>query len=389
LNIKTLEMNSKIFSKVKSDFTLPDKTYLNSASQTLIPNQVKNSYLDICNKIDARKEYENVRQKVKLLINSKKDNEVVFTQGNNHSINMIAKSICHKWHSNDCVIVPESEHHANLLIWQYMSIEYGFRFETVNVIKDGSMDLGHLEDLLDSCDGKILFSMSHISNSIGYVQPVKSIFDKVKEYDGITLLDASLSIGRELIDVQEFNIDFLTFTGHKFYGPTGVGILYGKQKYLDKLEPTILGDSNSTLLPWKLEIGKPNIASVVMLGSAIDWFTSYDLESFHTYDKLMNANFQMMLNELDFVEIFHPGYYKGGLIGFNLHGHHPAYVGEFLSNEGIVLKYGHLNARPIVEEKFPNGILRLSWACYNTKEDVEQLRQGLIKFYDKYSSKRT
>jgi len=325
-------MNSKIFSKVKSDFTLPDKTYLNSASQTIIPNQVKDSYLDICNKIDARDEYEFIRQKVKLLINSKKDNEIIFTQGNNHGINMIAKSICHKWHSNDCVIVPESEHHANFLIWQYMSIEYGFRFETVNVIKDGSMDLGHLEDLLNGCDGKILFSMSHISNSIGYVQPVKSIFDKVKEYDGITLLDASLSIGRETIDVQDFNIDFLTFTGHKFYGPTGVGMLYGKQ---------------------------------------------------------MNANFQMMLNDLDFIEIFHPGYYKGGLIGFNVHGHHPAYVGEFLLNEGIVLKYGHLNARPIVEEKFPNGILRLSWACYNTKDDVEHLKQGLVKFYDKYNSKRT
>lgn len=374
-------MKLKNFSEINQDFSPLNKTYLNSASQTLCPTQVVKTLAEYCNNFEAKDEYELVRTKAKSLINAQKDSEIIFTHGNNYGINMVARSICSSWNVNDCVIVPESEHHANLDIWKDLANYYEFRFETVNVIKDGSLDLGHLEDILDSCDGKILFSVSHISNSIGYVQPIKELFAKVKEYEGITLLDASLSIGREKIDVQDIDADFVTFTGHKFYGPTGVGILYGKHKWLDRLDPLILGDNNSRLLPWRLETGKPNVSGIIALGSAIDWFTSYDIESFGARDKLMNANFQMMLNELDFIEIFHPGYYKGGVISFNIKGHYPNDVGEFLLKENIILKYGYLNARPIVEEKFPNGVLRLSWACYNTKDDVEALRLGLLKYY--------
>lgn len=374
-------MNSKTFSEIKNDFSLPQEAYFNSASQTLCPTVVLDTFVKYANNYNAHAEYEQVRGKVQKLINCKKDNEVVFTHGNNHSLNLLAHGICKKWGVRDCVIVPESEHHANLIVWQKLSDMYGFRFETVNVIKDGSLDLGHLVDLLDSCEGKILYSTSHISNSIGFVQPIKSIFAKVKEYDGITVLDASLSISREKIDVQDMDIDFLTFTSHKFFSPTGVGILYGKHKLLEKLESIIWGDANSEYIPWKLEVGKPNICGVMALGSAIDWFMSYDLEDIHVHDKLMNANLQMMLNELPFVKVFHPGYYKGGLISFNVQGHYAVDVGDYLQKEGIVAKAGFLNARPIVEEKFVNGVVRISWSHYNTKDDIERLRVALAKAY--------
>ncbi len=379
-------MSSKNFSKIKEDFALPNQTYLNNASQTLLPNQVRQSLFDYCNRFDIELEYESVRSKIKQLINSRRDSEIVFTHGRNQSINLIAKNICKNWHANDCVIVPESEHHDNLYIWQQLSMTYNFRFETVNVIKDGSLDLGHLNDILESCEGKILFSISHVSNSIGYVQPIKDLFRTVKEYEGLTVLDASLSIGQEKIDVQDIDADFLVFTAHKFYGPFGVGVLYGKHKHLEKLEPLLIGESKSQLLPWRLEIGKPNLNGVIALGTAIDWFTSYDLESFSAHNKLMNANFQMMLNDLDFVKVFHPGFYKGKLISFNVTGHYPDDVNEFLIKENVIIKHGFLNARPIVEEKFPNGVLRLSWDCYNNKDDVEQLKSALVKFYDKYKN---
>jgi len=374
-------MNSKTFSEINTEFTLPKDSYLNSASQTLCPTVVLDTFVKYANNYDAHDEYELVRGKVQKLINCRKDTEVVFTHGNNHSLNLLAHGICKRWNINDCVIVPESEHHANLIVWQKLSAMYNFRFETVNVIKDGSLDLGHLHDILDGCEGKILYSMSHISNSIGFVQPVKEIFAKVKEYDGITVLDASLSISRVKIDVQDMDIDFLTFTSHKFFSPTSVGILYGKHKLLEKLESIIWGDANSDLVPWKLEVGKPNICGVMALGSAIDWFMSYDIEDITVHDKLMNANMQMMLNELEFVKVFHPGYYKGGLISFNVEGQYAVDVGDYLRKEGIIAKAGFLNARPIVEEKFVNGVVRVSWSHYNTKDDIELLRVALIKAY--------
>lgn len=377
-------MSSKNFSKIKEDFTLPKQTYLDNASQTLLPNQVRQALFDYCNRFDIDEEYEQVRTKVKNLINAKRDSEIVFTHGRNQSINLVAKNICKNWHVKDCVIVPESEHHDNLYIWEKLSALYEFRFEKVNVIKDGSLDLGHLEDILESCEGKILFSISHISNSIGYVQPIKNLFSKVKEYDGLTFLDVSLSIGQEQIDVQDMDIDFLVFTAHKFYGPLGVGVLYGKHKHLEKLEPIFIGESKGQLLPWRLEIGKPNLNGVISLGSAIDWFTQYELDSFSSHNKLMNATLQMMLNDLDFVKIFHPGYYKGGLISFSVNGQYPEDVNEFLVKENLIIKHGFLNSRPIVEEKFSNGVLRVSWSCYNTKDDIENLKVALLKYYDKY-----
>lgn len=374
-------MNSKTFSEIKADFSLPQEVYFNSASQTLCPTVVLETFVKYANNYDAHADYELVRGKVQKLINCRKDSEVVFTHGNNHSLNLLAHGICKNWGVRDCVIVPESEHHANLIVWQKLSDMYDFRFETVNVIKDGSLDLGHLDDILDSCEGKILYSMSHISNSIGFVQPVKAIFARVKEYDGITVLDASLSISREKIDVQDMDIDFLTFTSHKFFSPTSVGILYGKHKLLEKLESIIWGDANSEFVPWKLEVGKPNIGGVIALGTAIDWFTQYDIEDIYVHDKLMNANLQMMLNELEFVKVFHPGYYKGGVISFNVEGHYAVDVGDYLKKGGIVAKSGFLNARPIVEEKFVNGVVRISWSHYNTKDDIEQLRIALTKAY--------
>jgi cysteine desulfurase/selenocysteine lyase len=398
-------MNSKNFSEIKEDFNNFEVVYLDNAATTFCPRVVAESLSDYhlnykanihrgIHKLSekATSEYEGVRTKIKNFINAKKDNEIVFTYGTTHSINLIAEGLCSNWNKKDCVIVLESEHHANLLPWMNSSKKYGFRFEKINVIKDGSIDLAHLEEILESCEGKIIFCMAHINNTIGYVQPVKDVFSLAKEYNAITVLDAAQSISKERIDVDDMMIDFMAFSGHKIYGPTGVGVLYGKQKLLDKLEPMFWGgdmisqvhwdDVQLNQLPWRLEAGTPNIGGVIALGAAIDWFTSYDFDSFHSHNLLMNANIQMALNDLDFVEIFHPGTYKGGLISFNIKGCFPSDVAQILDLQNIAVRSGFLCAQPIVEEKFANGVVRASWACYNTKEDIEKLKKGLVKAYE-------
>lgn len=373
-------MKSKNFSRIKEDFDIPNAVYLDSATKTYCPKPVIDTLSQISNQYDFLDSYELVRHKVSSLINAKKESEIVFTYSNTHSLNIIAQGICHTWKPKDCIIVPESEHYANLNIWRTLSVHYGFRFETVNVIKDGSLDLGHLEDILEDCDGKILFSISHISNTIGYVQPIKELFAKVKEYDGITVLDASLSISREHIDVQDMEVDLLTFGSNTFFGPTGTGVLYGKHKILEKLNP-LIWDNSSDQIPWKLESTVPNIG-VVALGSAIDWFKQYDLEDFKCHNRLLNAVTLTALNDLDFVEIFHPGFYKGGLISFNVKGKYPKDVEAFLKKNNIIVNSGFLDAQMIVEEKFVNGVVRASWSCYTTNDDIQLLKSTLIQCYD-------
>ena len=374
-------MKLKNFSGIKEDFDIPNAVYLDSASKTYCPKPVITTLSQISNQYDFLDDYEQVRHKIKSLINSKKESEIVFTYSNTHSLNILAQGICHTWKPKDCIIVPESEHYANLNIWKILSEHYGFRFETVNVIKDGSLDLGHLEDILEACDGKILFSISHISNTIGYRQPIKELFSKVKEYDGITMLDASLSISREKIDVQDMQIDLLTFGANTFFGPTGTGVLYGKHKILEKLS-SLIWDNNSNQIPWKLESTTPNISNVIAMGSAIDWFNQYDLESFQSYDRLLNATIQSELSDLEFIEIFHPGYYKSGLISFNVKGKYPKDVETFLRKDNIIVNSGYLDAQAIVEEKFVNGVVRASWHCYTTKEDIVQLKDSLIRCFE-------
>jgi cysteine desulfurase/selenocysteine lyase len=399
-------MKSRIFTEINADFASNGVVYLDNAATTRCPKNVVDSLvqfysLDKANihrgihkmaeKVTAQ--YEGVREKVRKFINAKKDSEIVFTTGTTHGINLIANGFCNSWGSNDAIITPESEHHANLLPWINCAEKNGIQFHKVNVIKDGSLDLAHLEEILDECTGKVLFSIAQVNNTIGNVQPIKELFALVKQYEGITVLDAAQSIAKMQVDVQDLDADFVAFSAHKLYGPTGTGVLYGKQKYLDKIEPTFWGGDmiasvgwdaiKLNQLPWKLEAGTPNIGGVIAMGEAIDWFTSYDIEDLEVHNKLMNANMQMMLNDLDFIDVFHPNYYKAGLISFSVKNCFPSDVAQLLDVQNIAVRSGFLCAQPIVEEKFVNGVVRASWACYNSKDDIEQLRQGLIKCYDR------
>lgn len=383
-------MSSKTFSKINSDFAIRQSIYLDSASTSFCPTDVVDA-VSTYNFTKEAKDYNTVRTTVRNFINARRDNEIVFTSGATHSINLIAYGLCSKWRENDLIIVPESEHYSNLLVWHQIAQQHGLQFETVNVIKDGSLDLGHLQELLENAPGKILFSMAHISNSIGFEQPVQAIFNLVHQYDGITVLDASQSINKCKIDVQEMEIDFLAFSSHKMYGPTGIGVLYGRQKLLEKFDPLFYGgvmvrqvhwsDIELNILPWKLEAGSQNISGILGLEQAILWMNSYGIDSFVAHNNAMSQYFASRISELDFIEVFHPGP-KNGLGSFNIKGI-PSYdVAPLLEKSNIVIKSGFLSAQPIVEEKYVKGVLRASWACYNTENDIDHLCNALIRAYD-------
>jgi cysteine desulfurase / selenocysteine lyase len=403
-------MSLKNFSQIKEDFDLPPVTYLDNAATAFMPYDVlaaTNEYYtgykaNIHRGIHrlselATREYETVREKVCKLINANKTREIVFTSGTTHSINILASGLTNRFNDNDAILVCESEHHANLLPWMNVSYKTNCRFEPINIIKDGRLDLGHLEDTCKSVKGKIIFCLAHISNTTGYEHDLKTIIDIVHNYNGYVVIDAAQSISKRKIDVQELDIDFLVFSSHKLYGPTGSGVLYGKIKLLDKVEPLMLGgdmisyvhwDSYGLAeMPYKLEAGTPNIAGVIGMGAAIDWFMSYGVEQFEQHDRMLSMAFSDMLNQLEYVKIFHPGQ-KSGLISFAVQDVHPQDLSTFLDLQNIAIRSGFMCAQPAVEEFFKDGLNRLSWGCYNTVDQAQELKTALDKCYERLAYRR-
>jgi cysteine desulfurase/selenocysteine lyase len=403
-------MNSENFSQIKDDFDLPDVIYLDNAATAFVPrcvieaqnNYYKNFKANVHRGIHslgdrATVEYESVREKVCKLINARKSKEIVFTSGTTHSINILAKGLTAQFNDNDAIIVAESEHHANLVPWMEASYRTGCRFEPINIIKDGRLDLGHLQDVCSSVKGRILFCIAHISNTTGYEQNLAELIGVVHSFNGYVIVDAAQSVSKRKIDVQDLDIDFLAFSGHKLYGPTGVGVLYGKLKLLDKVEPFMLGGDMISYvhldryglaeLPYKLEAGTPNIAGVIGMGAAIDWFLSYGAENFEAHDKKLSKAFNDALENLDYIKIFHPGK-KSGLISFAVDDVHPQDLATFLNLQNIAVRSGFLCAQPAVEEFFKSGVNRASWACYNDVEHAILLATALDKSYDKLANRR-
>lgn len=398
-------MSSKNFSQINQDFDLPNVVYLDNAATAFMPRCVLEAQNDYyinykanvhrgIHKLSetANEKYEAVRDKVAKLINANRSKEIVFTSGTTHSINIIANSFSEKLREHDAVLVAESEHHANLVPWMQMSYKTGCRFEPINIIKDGRLDLGHLEDVAKSIKGKFIFCLAHVSNTTGYEQDLDTIIKIVHDYNGYIVLDTAQSISKREIDVQALDIDFLVFSGHKLYGPTGTGVLYGKLKLLDRIEPLMFGGDmishvrwdnfGLNVLPYKLEAGTPNIAGVIGMGAAVDWFMEYGAKAFEQHDRDLSTAFNNSLDNLDFINIFHPGP-KSGLISFTLDNTHPQDVAKLLDLQNIAVRSGFLCAQPAVEDWFKNGVNRASWACYNTVEQANELALALEKSYEK------
>lgn len=336
---------------------------------------------------EATEMMENSRKKVRAFINAKHDYEVLFTKGTTEGINLVAMSIAHLIKENDEILITEIEHHSNIVPWQILCQKTGAKLKFIPLKQDGTLDMDNLDHLIT--DKTKLIAINQVSNALGVINPIESIIEKAKKVGAWTLIDAAQSSPHLSIDVQKLDCDFLVFSGHKMYAPTGVGILYGKEEVLNQLSPFHGGGemieevwmekSTYAGLPFKFEAGTPNIEANIVLGDAIDFINSIGIDQIQKHeDELLNYTHQK-LSELDEVIIYAENAKRAGAISFNLNidGVHPSDVGMILDKKGIAVRTGHHCAQPIMRKLGIKGTVRASFAVFNTKEEIDQMIDGI------------
>jgi len=392
--------------KIREDFPILSQkmngkplVYLDSAATTMKPRQVVESIADLyfgyysnihrgvyLFSYFTTDRYENARTIIKNYINAKYEEEIIFTRGATESINLIAHSYAgYNLKENDEIIVTEMEHHANIVPWQEICKKTGAKLRYIPFDDNGELILEEYEKML-SPRTKIV-SAVHISNSLGTINPVKYIFDKAKEYGAVTVLDASQSIQHTKVDVQELNCDFLAFSGHKIYGPTGIGVLYGKLHLLEDMPPYQTGGDmiksvtfERTLfadVPAKFEAGTQNIEGAIGLGTAIEYVNSIGLENIANYEHSLLEYANQKIKEIPQVKIIGNARQKASLISFLLEDIHPHDVGSILDKLGIAVRTGQHCTEPTMRHFGITATTRASFAFYNTIDDINVFIDGI------------
>ncbi|MCH8170678.1 MAG: cysteine desulfurase [Bacteroidetes bacterium] len=332
--------------------------------------------------------FENARIKVKDFINAKSEKEIIFTSGTTASINLVAQSFGRKYlNEDDEIIVTTMEHHSNIVPWQLLCDEKNANLKVVKINDIGELLLDSLNDLIS--EKTKLISVMHVSNTLGTINPIKEIIKIAHQNNVPVLLDAAQSIQHIEIDVQELDCDFLAFSGHKIYGPTGIGILYGKENLLDEMPPFMGGgdmiskvtfeETTFNELPFKFEAGTSNIAGAIGLGAAIDYVKSIGIENIKEYEtNLLNAATDAV-KEIPGIKIIGNAKEKTSVLSFVIDNIHPHDIGTFLDFEGVAIRTGHHCTQPLMDFFKIPATSRASFAFYNTLEEVEQLTIALKK----------
>lgn len=339
----------------------------------------------------ATTDYESTRKKVLAFIHAAEEEEIIFTSGTTESINLVASTFARMvLKPGDEILISAMEHHSNIVPWQMILEEKGGVLKVIPVNDKGELILDELESLLSTKTK--LVAVSHMSNTLGTINPVKDII-KIAHEKGIpVLVDAAQSIPHFPVDVQDLDCDFLAFSGHKLFGPTGIGILYGKKALLDTFPPYHGGgDMIKTVtfekttyneLPFRLEAGTPNIAAGIGLGSAIDYVNSLDWKSAVAWEhELLTYTTEKML-EVPGLRIIGTAGNKGSVISFVMKSAHASDIGMILDQEGIAIRTGHHCTQPLMKRFGVPATARASFAFYNTKEDADALIRGLLKIND-------
>ena len=334
----------------------------------------------------ATEQYETTRSIIREYINAAKDDEIIFTRGTTEGINFIANTFGKKFlNPGDEVLVTEMEHHSNIVPWQELAKEKGIVLRYIPMDDNGELILDNLDTLIN--DHTKIVSIVHISNSLGTINPVKTIFDKAKQVGAICVLDASQSIQHIKIDVQEIGCDFLVFSGHKIYGPTGIGVLYGVHNLLEKIPPYQTGGDmirsvsfERTIyadVPQKFEAGTQNIEGAIGLGASIHYVQSIGLDKIYAYEKeLLDYATEQML-EIPDVTIIGTAKHKASAISFMLEDVHPHDVGTILDKLGIAVRTGQHCTEPVMKHFNIPATTRASFAFYNTKDEINVFIDGI------------
>ncbi len=370
--------------------------YLDNASTTQKPYTVIDSITDFYSNYnsnihravyqlaeEATNMYEQSREKIANFINVRPE-EIIFTRNTTESINLIA----HSWartnlKKDDVIVITEIEHHSNIVPWQILCQERGTRLEYVGVDGNGFLDLEYMIELISSRKVKLV-SLSHMSNVLGTIVPIERIIKIAHEHDIPVLVDGAQSVPHMPINVKNMDCDFLVFSAHKMLGPTGVGILYAKKEYLDKMTPFMGGGdmikevfkfhTNYNDVPYKFEAGTPNIADVVGFGAAIEYLEKIGMENIRKHEIYLTEYALESMSSLDYITLYGPRdtKYRGGVISFNIADIHPHDLATIMNDHGIAIRSGHHCAQVLMERLDVPATSRASFYIYNTKEEIDK-----------------
>jgi len=331
--------------------------------------------------------YEQARITIQKHLNAKHPFEVLFTTGTTMSINMVASGFAQLLQPNDEVLISALEHHSNIVPWQMLCEKTGAILKVLPINTKGEMCLDELDNLL-SKKTKIV-SISHISNALGTINPIKIIIDKAHQVGAAVMIDGAQAVPHLNIDVQELDCDFYAFSGHKMCAPTGIGVLYGKEEWLNKLPPFMGGGemikevtfekTTYAGLPFKFEAGTPNIAGGIVLGAALDYINSIGLENIKPYEDELLAYATQKISAIEGVKIIGTAEHKASVLSFIIEGTHPYDVGSIIDKLGIAVRTGHHCTQPIMRFFNIPGTIRASFAFYNTTAEIDVFIEALKK----------
>jgi cysteine desulfurase / selenocysteine lyase len=338
--------------------------------------------------------YEGTREKVKTFINATSSKEIIFTSGTTEGVNLVAQSFAFaQLKEGDNIVISAMEHHANLIPWQQICLQKRAELRVIPMDEQGVLVLGRLNKLLDKRT-KIV-AITHISNTLGTINPIKTIIDKAHKLDIPVLIDAAQSIVSHNLGVQKLDIDFMVFSGHKMFAPTGVGVLYGKEKYLNAMSPYKFGGDmirdvtfEKTFfapLPNKFEAGTPNIAGVVGLGAALDFIEKMGRNKIKKHQNALLEYATAQLKQIENLKIIGDSPEKSAIISFILRGVHPHDVATILAANHVAIRSGHHCTQPIMDFFEIAGTNRVSFSIYNSMEDVDKLVLAIKKVHDIFS----
>ncbi|MYB34981.1 MAG: cysteine desulfurase, partial [Gammaproteobacteria bacterium] len=332
--------------------------------------------------------YEQVREATCNCLNAASSREILFTRGTTESINLVACSWGrHFLKEGDEIIISTMEHHSNIVPWQMICEERGAKLKVIPISKAGELDTEAFQNLLN--ERTRLVSLVHVSNALGTINPVKEVIKLAHQYDALVLLDGAQALPHMKVDVRALDVDFYAFSAHKMLGPTGLGILYGKEPLLDSMPPYQGGGemiervtfekTTYNELPFKFEAGTPNIADTIAFGAALEYYDELDQGELIAHEQDLLACTSRRLSQIDGVEFVGTAREKAGVVSFNLKGVHPFDVGTILDQMGIAVRTGHHCTQPLMDFYEIVGTVRASFAFYNNQADVDALVGGVEK----------
>jgi cysteine desulfurase/selenocysteine lyase len=396
LDINTIRNDFPILSRTVYDRPL---VYLDNAATTQKPRQVVEAITEEYYNVNANVHrgvhylsqqatelHENARETVRRFINARSTNEVVFTRGTTESLNLVASSFCDAFmQEGDEVIVSVMEHHSNIVPWQLQAAKKGIAIRVIPMTDGGELMLDEYEKLFT--ERTKIVSVTHVSNVLGTVNPVDEIIRIAHEHGVPVMVDGAQSAPHFAVDVQAMDCDFFAFSGHKMYGPTGVGVLYGKEDWLDRLPPYQGGGEmiesvsfERTVfehLPFKFEAGTPDYVATHGLAKAIDYVTALGMDNIQMHEHELTEYAMRRLAEVEGIRIFGTAERKDAVVSFLVGDIHHLDMGTLLDRLGIAVRTGHHCAQPLMERLGIQGTVRASFALYNTKDEIDALVEGV------------